>query len=72
MQVFVITTHGRRAPPSSMGFLGKAFCFLSRTQAFCNQGEFEKALASTMQSDRRGDNKEAKRRKDNAQTERPP
>ena len=50
MQVFVITTQRLRAPPSSMGFLGKDFWFLSRTNAFCGQGEFEKALASTMRA----------------------
>ena len=50
MQVFVITTHGLRAPPSSMGFLGKDFWFLSRAHAFCGEGDFEKALASTMRA----------------------
>ena len=50
MQVSVITTHGLRAPRSSMGFLRKEFCFLSRTHVFCDEGEFEKALASTMRA----------------------
>ena len=50
MQVFVITTHGLRAPLSYMGFLRKDFCFLSRTHAFCDEGEFEKALAFTMRA----------------------
>ena len=39
-----------RAPPTSVGFLGKESCFLARTNAFLSQGESEKALASTIRA----------------------
>ena len=50
MQVSVFTTHGLRAPLSCMAFLRKDFCILSRTHAFWDQCEFEKALAFTMRA----------------------